>query len=115
MLRFHQRQNPKGIPQQSPGLRGASYPGLRWPMIHNPNAVVASLRSSLATLGFGAESLWDSSHIGLESPRSNHTRDRLKEIVPSALRRLCLALLFFGHVMVIQAENVPVEPPASAP
>src|SRR5207247_10213047 len=36
-------KNPKGIPQQSPGLRGTSYPGQRWSVFHNPNGVVASL------------------------------------------------------------------------
>src|SRR6266436_5165071 len=74
--------NPKGIPQQSPGLRGTSYPGIRRPIDDNPEGVAAHGNgsatrpqprwgcetpatfgqgsSSLATLGFVAESLWDS-------------------------------------------------------
>jgi len=34
-------QNPKGIPQQSPGLRAASYPGKTPPINHNPERVAA--------------------------------------------------------------------------
>src|SRR5438477_8417167 len=74
--------NPKGIAQQSPGLRGTSYPGCGakwrstptglWPRgivvapSRNPFRVVSNSRtysqgsSFLATLGFVAESLWDS-------------------------------------------------------
>src|SRR5439155_7445609 len=33
--------NPKGIVSSSPGLRGTSYPGDRWPGIANPNGVAA--------------------------------------------------------------------------
>src|SRR6266567_2025056 len=76
-------KNPKGILQQSPGLRGTSYPGIRREIDDNPERVVAhgngsatrpqprwgcgtlatftQASSSLATLGFVAESLWDSS------------------------------------------------------
>src|SRR5713101_3468442 len=80
--------NPKGIVSSSPGLRGTSYPGRVRAKVFNPEGVVApgthTLRprksqrrnhfrvesvgqprtqgsSFLATLGFGAESLWDSS------------------------------------------------------
>src|SRR5260221_10363813 len=71
--------NPKGIPQQSPGLRGTSYPGIRRRIDDNPERVAAHGNgsatrpqprwgcetpatftqgsSSLATLGFVAESL----------------------------------------------------------
>src|SRR5882724_394873 len=74
--------NPKGIPQQSPGLRGTSYPGIMCPIDDNPERVAAHGNGSttgpqprwgcetpatftqgssfLATLGFVAESLWDS-------------------------------------------------------
>jgi len=34
--------NPKGIPQQSPGLRGTSYPGCAPPRIYNPERVAAT-------------------------------------------------------------------------
>src|SRR6266853_7009710 len=75
--------NHKGIPQQSPGLRGMSYPGTMLAIDDNPERVEArgdgsatrpqprwgcetpttftQGSSSLATLGFVAESLWDSS------------------------------------------------------
>src|SRR6266576_3193615 len=33
--------NPKGIPQQSPGLRGTSYPGIMRPIADNPERVAA--------------------------------------------------------------------------
>src|SRR6266581_3273109 len=33
--------NPKGIPQQSPGLRGTSYPGIMRPIDDNPERVEA--------------------------------------------------------------------------
>jgi len=36
------RENPKGIPQQSPGLRAASYPGKTPPKNHNPEWVAES-------------------------------------------------------------------------
>src|SRR5258706_4842236 len=74
--------NPKGIPQQSPGLRGTSYPGIMRRLGDNPervavagncsatrpqprwgcetSAIFTQGSSSLATLGFVAESLWDS-------------------------------------------------------
>ena len=74
--------NPKGIPQQSPGLRGTSYPGATDLKRQNPNGVSALVNvrsggsqprwgccfalpltqgsSFLATLGFVAESRWDS-------------------------------------------------------
>jgi hypothetical protein len=83
-------ENPKGIPQQSPGLRGTSYPGITRQIGDNPERVVAQSNGSatrpqpllgweisatlaqrssfLATLGFIAESLWD-------SPTSCHTTD----------------------------------------
>ena len=77
------RKNPKGISSFSPGLR--SYPGLTTQTIPNPNGVLAGVRctgtqprwgcgpldsgtqgsSSLATLGWRLESLWDSP--GLDS------------------------------------------------
>ena len=38
-------KNPKGIPPQSPGLRGTSYPGYAFPTNFNRNAVAASLCS----------------------------------------------------------------------
>ena len=34
-------KNPKGIPQQSPGLRGTSYPGIIYPIDDNPERVAA--------------------------------------------------------------------------
>jgi plastocyanin len=34
-----QEEIPKGIPSQSPGLRGTSYPGLTASYVHNPNGV----------------------------------------------------------------------------
>src|SRR5882724_2008571 len=73
---------PKGIPQQSPGLRGTSCPGNARPIGSNPERVAARGNgnltrpqprwgcasstaftqgsSFLATLGVVAESLWDS-------------------------------------------------------
>jgi hypothetical protein len=72
--------NPNGIPQQSPGLRGTSYPGAtnreskpQWgfgfgectPLVATPLgllffALLTQGSSSLATLiGFGTQSLWD--------------------------------------------------------
>ena len=70
--------NPKGIESSSPGLRGTSYPGLPPPTRFNPIGVVSQFgrgaatplgltavapfsqgSSFLATLGFGAESIWD--------------------------------------------------------
>src|SRR6266576_1705798 len=78
--------NPKRIPQQSPGLRGTSYPGNvrsigdnpervaagdqgnrtrpqpRWGCESSPNLTQGS--SLLATLGFVAQSLWDSTFRG---------------------------------------------------
>ena len=35
--------NPNGIPSQSPGLRGTSYPGKTSAENHNPNGVVANI------------------------------------------------------------------------
>ncbi len=79
--------NPKGILQQSPGLRGTSYPGIMHWFHDNPERVAAQGNgsatrpqprwgcentamftqgsSSLATLGFVAESLWDSFNASL--------------------------------------------------
>src|SRR5438552_3109470 len=83
---LHASLKPEGIVSSSPGLRGTSYPGVRakkystlkglWlggPRVSgrvNPKATILSgLEASppltqgssfLATLGFGAESLWDS-------------------------------------------------------
>ena len=37
--------NPNGIPAQSPGLRGTSYPGKARPHAANPNGVVAVRRT----------------------------------------------------------------------
>jgi len=70
--------NPNGIPAQSPGLRGTSYPGKSRQKANNPNGVAARWRkfdetplglkipsattqgsSFLATLGRRAQSLWD--------------------------------------------------------
>src|SRR5439155_6823926 len=70
--------NPNGIPAQSPGLRGRSYPGKSRQKANNPNGVAARWRkfdttplglkipsaptqgsSFLATLGPRAQSLWD--------------------------------------------------------
>ena len=79
--------NPEGIVSSSPGLRGTSYPGSwnwkgdqpqRGCLPHrsrpgrNPVGVDANLTgisqgsSFLATLGFGAESLWDSQLVATE-------------------------------------------------
>src|SRR6266436_3227910 len=70
--------NPKGIPQQSPGLRGTSYPGPIALGRANPNGVVSAsggrhnpvgvetwfarfprVARRLATLGWRTQSLWD--------------------------------------------------------
>src|SRR6266478_212577 len=40
-LSIDQTLNPKGIPQQSPGLRGTSYPGIMRSIGNNPEGVVA--------------------------------------------------------------------------
>ena len=40
-LQWFRRLNPNGIPSQSPGLRGTSYPGSRPTNISNRNAVAA--------------------------------------------------------------------------
>ena len=77
--------NPKGIVSSSPATESARLPWVSARAIFNPNGVVSHLRhrattplgladttrfsqgsSRLATLGFGAESLWDSS---LEFPK----------------------------------------------
>ena len=74
--------NPKGIVSSSPATESARLPWVGVRAIFNPNGVVFRLRhrattplgladttrfsqgsSRLATLGFGAESLWDSSDI----------------------------------------------------
>ena len=74
--------NPKGIVSSSPATESARLPWVGVRAIFNPNGVVFRLRhrattplgladttrfsqgsSRLATLGFGAESLWDSSEI----------------------------------------------------
>ena len=58
--------NPKGIVSSSPGLRGTSYPGWLSRSLNNPFGVDYSIifvsqgSSFLATLGFVAESRWDS-------------------------------------------------------
>ena len=41
-------QNPEGIPQQSPGLRGTSYPGIDASNTHNPERVAPSACSSIS-------------------------------------------------------------------
>ena len=75
--------NPNGIPAQSPGLRGTSYPGKSRQKANNPNGVAARWRkfdetplglkipsattqgsSFLATLGRRAQSLWDCKTAG---------------------------------------------------
>jgi len=58
-------ENPKGIPQQSSGLRGTSYPGIKRLIENNPERVAAHESSSTITQGssllrFIVESLWDS-------------------------------------------------------
>jgi hypothetical protein len=78
-------RNPNGVESSSPGLRETSYPGKTDLISDNPNGVASysdqSRRnpvgvenppahdsqgnSSLATLGFGSESRWDSHHLTL--------------------------------------------------
>jgi len=43
------KMNPKGIPAQSPGLRGTSYPGKSGQKANNPNGVAARWRNFGAT------------------------------------------------------------------
>ncbi len=87
-MKFHSQfkttfPNPIGIEPSSPGLRGTSYPGIKRgdkttptglrPVSHrrnhNPVGVENSVltltqgSSSLATLGFEPESLWDSPDV----------------------------------------------------
>src|SRR3989441_1055661 len=77
--RVRDRANPEGIPQQSPGLRAASYPGSTGSRRTNPNGVVCvggerghnpvgvetrfarypRVARRLATLGWRTQSLWD--------------------------------------------------------
>src|SRR6266571_6444045 len=77
--RVRNRANPEGIPQQSPGLRAASYPGSTGSRRTNPNGVVCvggerghnpvgverrfarypRVARRLATLGWRTQSLWD--------------------------------------------------------
>ena len=76
--RVRNRANPEGIPQQSPGLRAASYPGSTGSRRTNPNGVVCvggerghnpvgvetrfprypRVARRLATLGWRTQSLW---------------------------------------------------------
>ena len=43
-------ENPKGIPSQSPGLRGTSYPGNGGPAQSNPNGVALPIERRTAFL-----------------------------------------------------------------
>jgi len=50
-------ENPNGIPSQSPGLRGTSYPGKTSEENHNPNGVVANVTRAPDENGFATTAL----------------------------------------------------------
>ena len=53
--------NPNGIPSQSPGLRGTSYPGSRVPRLFpNPNGVASSATRRFATTPLGLTNILES-------------------------------------------------------